>query len=120
LQEIIQEGLKSREEAAKQAEEIIDTQVSHFMNWLRSLNAVSTIRALRENAETVRDQELETALRLLAAGKDPTEVMKLFAHRMTNKLIHAPSTQLRQAGYEDRPEVLQIARELFNLKDSDV
>ncbi|WP_455202667.1 glutamyl-tRNA reductase, partial [Kaarinaea lacus] len=41
MQEIIQEGLRSRQEAAEQAEEIIDTQVSHFMNWLQSLGAVT-------------------------------------------------------------------------------
>ncbi|NIV34582.1 MAG: glutamyl-tRNA reductase, partial [Anaerolineae bacterium] len=47
LQEIIQEGLRSRQEAAQQAEEIIDTQVTHFMSWLRSLTAVETIREYR-------------------------------------------------------------------------
>ncbi|MGD8940088.1 MAG: glutamyl-tRNA reductase, partial [Gammaproteobacteria bacterium] len=103
-----------------QAEEIIDVQVSHFMNWIRSLDAVDTIRAVRETAETKRDIELELALKQIAGGKDPEVVLKQFAHRLTNKLLHEPSTQLKQAGYEGRTELLKAARDLFDLKTSDL
>ncbi|WP_455210952.1 glutamyl-tRNA reductase [Kaarinaea lacus] len=120
LQEIIQEGLRSRQEAAAQAEEIIDVQVSHFMNWIRSLGAVDTIRAVRENAEIKRDAELDLALKQIAAGKDPEIVLKQLAHRLTNKLLHEPSTQLKQAGYDGRTELLKAARDLFDLKTTDL
>ncbi|WP_455208328.1 glutamyl-tRNA reductase [Kaarinaea lacus] len=120
MQEIIQEGLRSRQEAAEQAEEIIDTQVSHFMNWLRSLGAVSTIRAVRHKAESYRDIELEKAMALLASGKKPEEVLELFAHRLTNKLIHTPSVQLKQAGYDGRNELFDVARAIFDIKDSEL
>jgi glutamyl-tRNA reductase len=117
LQGIIQEGLRSRQEAAHQAEEIIDIEVSHFMHWLRSLNAVSTIRAIREQAGTQKDEELERALRLLQSGKKPDEVITELANRLTNKLIHTPSVQLKRAGYDGREEVFEAIRELFGLKD---
>jgi glutamyl-tRNA reductase len=120
LQDIITEGLRSRQEAAQQAEEIIDTQVSHFMHWLQSLNAVSTIRALRENAEHKRDEELERAMNLINSGKDPVMVMNELANRLTNKLIHTPSVQLKRAGYDNREELFDTARELFNIKDRDL
>jgi glutamyl-tRNA reductase len=120
LQDIIQDGLRSRQEAALQAEEIIDTEVSHFMHWLRSLNAVATIRDLRESAQTQRDEELDRALRLIASGKDPQQILTELANRLTNKLIHVPSTQLKQAGYDDRLELIEAARTLFNLKDRDL
>lgn len=120
LQEIIQEGLRSRQEAAAQAEEIIEVQVSHFMNWIRSLDAVDTIRAVRERAETKRDTELDVALKQIAAGKDPETVLKQLAHRLTNKLLHEPSAQLKQAGYEGRSELLKAARDLFDLKINDL
>ncbi|WP_455220528.1 glutamyl-tRNA reductase [Kaarinaea lacus] len=120
MQEIIQEGLRSRQEAAEQAEEIIDTQVSHFMNWLRSLGAVTTIRAVRHKAESNRDEELDKALAMLASGKNPEEVLKLFAHRLTNKLIHTPSVQLKQAGYDGRNEIIDVVRTIFDIKDSEL
>ena len=120
LQDIIQEGLKSRQEAAQQAEEIIDAEVSHFMHWLQSLNAVSTIRAMRDNAESQRNEELERALNLLQSGKDPEQVMAELANRLTNKLIHTPSVMLKKAGYDSRDEIFETAQELFDLKDPDL
>ncbi|HKJ75996.1 MAG TPA: glutamyl-tRNA reductase, partial [Gammaproteobacteria bacterium] len=118
LQEIINENLKSRQEAARQAEEIIDTQVTHFMGWLRSLSAVDVIRHYRENAERTRDEVLEYALRQLHAGKDPDAVMHELGRRLTNKLIHAPCVQMREASMEGRDELIEAARELFELKNA--
>ncbi len=120
LQDIIQEGLKSRQEAAQQAEEIVDTEVAHFMHWLQSLNAVSTIRAIREGAEKQRQEELERAVRLLSSGKDAEQVMTELANRLTNKLIHTPSVQLKKAGYDGREEIFDTARDLYDLKNHDI
>jgi len=116
LQEIIQEGLKSRQEAAKQAEEIIDTQVTRFMGWMQSLDSVSTIRAYREQAERVRDEEIEKARRMLERGMPAAEVLQSLARGLTNKLTHTPSAQMKQAGFDGRNELLDAARELFDLK----
>ena len=116
LHEVIQEGRQSREEAAIQAEEIIVHQVDHFMGWLRSLKGVDTIRAFREQAEQKRDEQLVAAQKQLAAGKDPQQVMNELARTLTNKLIHEPSAQLNQAAYSGRKEILETARELFNLE----
>lgn len=119
LQEIIQEGLRSRQEAALQAEEIIDTQVTHFMSWLRSLSAVETIRDFRQAAEGMRDEVLQAALRQLHSGKSPEFAMQELARQLTNKLMHSPCNSMKQAGYDGRPELLEAARELFNLKHTD-
>ena len=118
LQEIIQEGLKSRQEAAKQAEEIIDTQVTRFMGWMQSLDSVSTIRAYREQAERVRDEEIEKARRMLERGMPAAEVLQSLARGLTNKLTHTPSAQMKQAGFDGRNELLDAARELFDLKNT--
>lgn len=116
LHDVIEEGRQSREEAAVQAEEIIKNQVDHFMGWLRSLEGVDTIRAFREQAEQKRDEQLALAKKQLAAGKDPQQVMDDLARTLTNKLIHEPTAQLNQAAYSGRKEILDTARELFNLE----
>ena len=74
LKEIIDEGLRSRQQAALQAEDIIDTQTLRFMGWLRSLDAVSTIRAYRDQAEGISAAELERARRLLRSSGDPDKL----------------------------------------------
>ncbi|HED39191.1 MAG TPA: glutamyl-tRNA reductase [Chromatiales bacterium] len=115
LQEIIDEGLRSRQEAALQAEEIIDTQVTHFMGWLRSLDAVSTIRCYRSKIDLIREAELAKARRMLAQGNDPEKVLTQLARGLTNKIIHTPSVQMKQAGFDGRSDLLDAARELLDL-----
>ena len=100
------------------AENIIDTQVTRFMRWLKSLEAVPRIRALRETAYAVREQELERARRRLARGEDPQVVMARLAHALTNKLMHAPTTALRQAEHEDDTPLASLGK-LLNLPEED-
>jgi len=119
LREIIDEGLKSRQEAALQAEDIIDTQAAHFMGWLRSLDAVSTICTYRQELVRIRDEEVVRAERLLAAGNDPGETLRQMARALTRKIAHAPSASMRQAGFEGREDLLQAARELLDIKNPD-
>jgi glutamyl-tRNA reductase len=116
LKDIIEENLRSRQAAAKQAEEIIDVQVTHFMGWLKSLESVDLIRALRENADEFRNQTVERALRQIQLGRAPEEVIRELARLLANKLTHAPCTHMRRASYEGRKDILDAARELFNLK----
>ena len=115
LQEVIQENLRSRQEAAEQAREIIDFQVREFRAWLGSLDAVDLIQDYRAHAEGLRDEVLARARRMIEAGRDPHEVLDYLAHTLTNKLLHTPSTQLRLAGSSGRHELLDAANTLFQL-----
>jgi len=115
LQEVIQENLRSRQEAAEQAREIIDFQVREFRAWLGSLDAVDLIQDYRAHAEDLRDEVLARARRMIDAGRDPHEALDYLAHTLTNKLLHTPSTQLRLAGSRGRHELLDAANTLFQL-----
>jgi len=115
LQAVISENLHSRQDAARQAEEIIDVQVDRFMSWLRAQDAVTGIRTYRQHAEQQRDQVLAKAQQMLGAGKSPAEVMQFVAHTLTNKLTHTPSVRIREAAETGDLELLQAALQLFNL-----
>ncbi len=118
LRNTVEEGIRSRQEAAKQAEEIIDTEVDHFLGWLRAQGATDTIREFRSQAERIREDALTAAMRALKAGKPAEEVLGLLSTTLTNKLIHLPSTQIRQASIDERYELIAAARELFQLRDN--
>ena len=115
LEEVIQENLQSRQEAAEQAHEIIELQVADFRAWLGSLDAVDLIQNYRANAQSVRDEVLTKAQRMLDAGKPPQEVLEFLANTLTNKLLHTPSTQLRMAGSSGQQDLLEAANTLFQL-----
>lgn len=119
LKEVIEENQRSRENAAREAEEIIEAGSHEFMRQLRSLLAVDTVTALRRQAENTRDQELDKALRQLRNGKSAEDVLTQLARGLTNKMLHQPTTQLRKASAEGRPEVLSVVQELYQLTEPD-
>ncbi|MGD2081994.1 MAG: glutamyl-tRNA reductase [Chromatiales bacterium] len=116
LEEVIKENLRSRQEAAEQAEEIIELQTKDFMGWVRSLDAVGVIQSYRSRAERLRDEVLERSTRMLNSGKPPEEVLQYLAHTLTNKLLHSPSARIRQAGYDGESDLLQAANVLFEIE----
>jgi len=115
ISEVIDDSVKSRAEAAAQAESIIERGVEEFVSQLRSLNAVSTLRAFRDKAEGIRHAEVERAVKALEKGAAPAEVLDGLARALTNKLIHTPSVQMKKASAEGRDELLRATRELFAL-----
>ncbi|HEX7763315.1 MAG TPA: glutamyl-tRNA reductase, partial [Cellvibrio sp.] len=118
LHAVIDENKKSRVAAADQAEEIISEGVEQFLRYQRALNAVETVKAYRQKAEQLRDLELQKALRSLQGGANAEQVLQQFARNLTNKLIHSPTTVLKEASASSRHHVIQVAHELFELSFS--
>ncbi len=115
LKDMVQENLRNRQEAAVQAEKIVDSQAKEFMLWLNSLDAVSTIRALRGHAEKIQQEVIQAAVQKLQQGADPETVLQDTARNLTNKLIHSPSANLRNASSQNRDDLLKAAEELYGL-----
>ncbi|MFN3580463.1 MAG: glutamyl-tRNA reductase [Pseudomonas sp.] len=117
LHEVIEDNLRSRQDAAEAAERLVDQGANEFMQRLRALAAVDVLRRYRIKAEALRDQELAKAQGRLERGADPAIVMAEMARALTNKLLHDPSVQLKQMSAEGRAEALALAQELFALDD---
>ena len=115
LKEIVDENRKSREHEAIKADEIIAEGVENYYRQLRALDAVSTVKELRNKIEILRDIELEKARHSLAIGEPAEQVLSQLARNLTNKLLHSPSSQLRRASALGRNEVISWSRELFEL-----
>ena len=116
LQGIVSGNLDARRASLEQAEAIIETQVGQFMHWMRSRAAVPLIRQLREQGEAARRQELERALRLLARGEDPRQVLETLSQGLTNKLLHGPTQALNEAADEERRALAALVERLYRGK----
>ncbi|MCA1797940.1 MAG: glutamyl-tRNA reductase [Xanthomonadaceae bacterium] len=117
LSNVIDESLRSRREAADEAEQIIELSVAQFAGALRTLDAVDTIRDLRDRAGRTRDDAVDEAARLLASGERPEFVLHWLGHTLTNRLLHQPTVRMRDAGFEGDREALANARRLLGLED---
>lgn len=117
LREVIAENLRNRQEAALEAEEIINARVTSFMDWMLSRDAVSTIRALRSQAQEAQQETIEVGRRKLRQGGDPEQVLNEITRVLTNKLIHLPTAQLREASARGREDLLKAVQELYDLNN---
>ncbi|MEO7936729.1 MAG: glutamyl-tRNA reductase [Dokdonella sp.] len=114
LREVIDENLRSRQQAALEAEAMIELSVEHFMGWWRSLELSNPIASVRNLAEANRDEVLAKARGMLVRGRSPEEALEFLAHTLTNKLLHAPSANLRAAALRGDTELLLAAEKLFD------
>ncbi len=114
LEQAIVENRRSRQQAAGEAETLIDLQVEQFMAWWRGSTQQDTLKALRSRGEADRDALLARAKEQLAAGRDPHDVLEQLAHGLTNKLLHAPTAGLRRAAHEGDAQLLNAAARLFD------
>jgi glutamyl-tRNA reductase len=93
---IVTANLDSRRSALEQAEAIIDAQVGQFMHWMQLREGVPLIRALRDEADAARRDELERALKALQRGEAPAQVLEALSRKLTNKLMHGPTQALTE------------------------
>ncbi|PTN11307.1 glutamyl-tRNA reductase [Nitrosomonas aestuarii] len=115
LSEIVKEGMDARQSAVAQAESIIDNNVIDFMRWMATRELVPTIRALRDQGERYRRQELDRASKLLIKGEDPQKVMESLSNGLMNKFLHIPSSSLNHATAEEREQLVELVNRLYQL-----
>ncbi|AZG35082.1 MAG: glutamyl-tRNA reductase [Shewanella psychromarinicola] len=97
LHSIIEQNMASRKEAAEQAELITEDQSHLFMEWIKSLESVNSIREYRSQSLAIKDELVERALNKLSQGSDSEQVILELANRLTNRLIHSPTQALTSA-----------------------
>lgn len=113
LHEAIESNVRQRREAARDADRLIDEALLRHEREARELDAVDTVRAYREKVQSHADAELQRALRQLESGQDAAEVLQRFQQSLVNKILHAPSVQLRRLAAERREDALRVARQVL-------
>ena len=115
LQEVIQGNLRARQTAADVAQVIIDQEADGWSRQQRSLAVVDTIRAFRNSVDKIRVEEVAKALQSLERGQASESVIETLARNLTNKLMHKPTTILKQASEEGRDDTINATQDLFGL-----
>ena len=116
LAQVVNDGMQNRQEAAINAEMIVQARVETFMQWLRKRDAVPTIKAIRDQAEMMRQTELEKALKLIQKGEPPEKVLETLSNALTNKFLHAPSSALNLAHGDEHTKLENILKQLYQIK----
>lgn len=115
LHSIVEKNREQRKVAAIQAEAIVSEESAVFMQWLRSLQAVDSIRDYRQFAEEIKQELLQRSLQAIANGTEPEKALAELSNKLTNKLIHAPTKAMQQVAKNGESEKLAVIREALGL-----
>ena len=97
LQNAVSANMQERESEAEKAQAIIEEEVRSFQQAGKSRLAVPVIRALREQFTKTGNLELEkTFKRMSHLSEREREAMRGLLRSVTNKLLHLPSTRLKE------------------------
>jgi glutamyl-tRNA reductase len=98
-------------------EQIVSSEVDHFLGWLRGADIAPTVAALRGRAEDVVSAELR---KLYSRRSEFTEEQRADVsrtlHRVVQQLLHSPTVRVRQLAAEPGgDQYATLLRELFDL-----
>lgn len=113
IQDLIKKNYKTREEAAIDAQHIVDNKVEEYMNWRKSQSAFSIIKLYREDCENIRKTCLDKSLSQLKLGKDPKDVIDQLSINLTSKLSHKPTLALNKAGQTNNRKLINLVCDIF-------
>lgn len=115
MKDIIDENKKARQNEVVKADVILNEGIESFFRLQRQGDAVPVLRAYRDQAEAIKQEELNKALKQLENGGDAEKLLESLARLITNKLLHAPSANLKKFGERGQIDVIQGFAEMFEL-----
>jgi glutamyl-tRNA reductase len=119
LESVVESNIKERQKEAELAEDIIEEEIDSFTTWMRSIDVVPTIVALREHAEAIRKAELEKSLPRMG-GLSDKQIKQIdgLTQAIINKLLHSPLVTLKKStGDPDGGSRIEAVRVLFGLEE---
>lgn len=119
LQQIVQENLANREQAALDALDLIKEQISQFAQWQQSQASVDIVKGYREANQQIRDKLLVKCKQQIADGQNVDQVLDEFSYKLTNQLSHVPTKILSQLIAQGDPLVLHILKATLGYKPDD-
>jgi glutamyl-tRNA reductase len=117
LDQVLEQNRASRQQAAVEAQHIIDIQAEHFFAQLKALDYQTGLLKMRARVEQARDMHLEKAQQALARGENPEHVITMLANQLSNQLLHGPSLVLKKAALDGDTKLLQAAEQIFDVND---
>ena len=88
LQQVADGHLEDRVKEKVIAQEIIRVQSLNFIDWLNNIPNEEVIKNYRRQANLLKDELLQIAIRKLESGSSPDLVVEELADKLTNKLLH--------------------------------
>jgi glutamyl-tRNA reductase len=118
LNSIVDKNLGKRKAEIPKVDAIIQQELDAFLHWHNSLQVNPTIQDLRGALEAIRQQEVEKNINRFKP--EDRELVELVTRRIVNKILHQPTTTLKQGAENGSagPETIwriKTLRDLFGI-----
>ena len=117
----LEQSLAERASEVPHVKAILDEEGNKFLEFFASLDMLPLITDLRQQAEAIRQAELNKTLRRLPDLSQAERArVEALTQALVKKLLDAPTNRLRaQANTPAGPEYASVARTLFGLSTGD-
>ena len=118
LQSVAADNLRGREEIARDAREILESEVQTYLARQQAEELRHTFAAIRFFAESMRQEEVQkTFSRLPELGEEGRDALDAMTKALVNKLLHHPFAVLRQMSEEDVEGIsVESVQKLFGVE----
>ncbi len=116
LSSIVDRNLERRIAELPRVDAIVNEELGEFFRWIDTLRVGPTIQQFRDTLEAIRREEVEKNINRFKP--EDRDLVELLTHRIVNKILHQPTTALKQGDGEGGQETLlrvKILRDLFGL-----
>ena len=121
LEQVVQSNREEREHEISKVEVLVQEERAEFTHWLNALDAGPLIKAMRDQADQLRQEELRRWTgRLAHLSEEDRATVEALLRGYANKLLHEPSVQIKElASADDGYLGLDMIRRIFNLDGSE-
>lgn len=118
LTAVVDRNLERRLSERPKVTRIIREELVSFFRWYNAIQVGPTIQDLRDSFETIRKEEVEKHINRFRL--EDRELLDLVTKRILNKILHEPTTNLKQGSEHDAGQKvtllrIQTLRELFGI-----
>lgn len=116
LQQVVQGNQEQRKKEAEQAKSLLEEDAQNLLAWLKSLESVPLIRAIQEQSELMRKDELTKAGKYMKGlTEEQQEMVERFSRAMMKRFLHMPLRTLKTLPDDIEGDLLMgAARRLFD------
>jgi len=120
LQQVVQGNQEQREKESEQARALLKEESLTLLTWLKSLESVPLIRAIQEQSELMRREELEKASRYMKDFSDEqNEMIERFSKALMKRFMHPTLRTLKTLPDDIEGDLLMgAARRLFDAEQA--
>jgi glutamyl-tRNA reductase len=117
LHEVVNQTLVQRSAALTAAQNIVEEEAQTFISWLESYRALPVLSTWREQADKLRDTELQRAMRRLSSlSPEDQHILEAFSRSLVNKILHNPTLRTKHAASQGEGQrYAAMLQDLWNI-----